>query len=227
MKILFLVALFLVACSSSRNFAPVVSARYSTVKHKSHYHLVRKGETLYAIAWLHDLDYRSVARLNHLQSPYTLSVGQKLKIFPQRWSSHKSKKQKKHLASVKFHSVQHFQWPVRGKIIKRFSLANNSKGIDIAAHRGKPIRAAAAGQVAYAGSGLRAYGLLLILKHNDEYLSAYAYNRRLLVKEGQWIKVGQKIAEMGSNGSKHVMLHFEIRKKGQPVDPLRYLKKAR
>ena len=115
-------------------------------------------------------------------------------------------------------------WPSRGAVIGRFS-SNGSlnKGIDIAGELGEPVLAASDGSVVYAGSGLRGYGELVIIKHSDTYVSAYGHNRRLLVREGQQVKVGQSIAEMGSTGTDRVKLHFEIRRQGKPVDPLQYL----
>ncbi|HAB84770.1 MAG TPA: peptigoglycan-binding protein LysM, partial [Pseudomonas sp.] len=98
-----------------------------------------------------------------------------------------------------------------------------NKGIDIAGELGQPVLAASDGTVVYAGSGLRGYGELVIIKHSDTYVSAYGHNRRLLVREGQQVKAGQSIAEMGSTGTDRVKLHFEIRRQGKPVDPLQYL----
>jgi lipoprotein NlpD len=117
-------------------------------------------------------------------------------------------------------------WPAKGVVIGRFS-SNGSlnKGIDIAGELGEPVVAASDGSVVYAGSGLRGYGELVIIKHSDTYVSAYGHNRRLLVREGQQVKVGQVIAEMGSTGTDRVKLHFEIRRQGKPVDPLQYLPK--
>ncbi|HSO06158.1 MAG TPA: peptidoglycan DD-metalloendopeptidase family protein [Pelomicrobium sp.] len=112
-------------------------------------------------------------------------------------------------------------WPVTGKVVTRFSDAN--KGIDIAGQAGQPVHASAPGKVVYKGDGLRGYGLLVIIKHNEEYLSAYAHNRSVLVKEGDAVSRGQKIAEMGDSDADRVKLHFEIRRFGKPVDPLRYL----
>lgn len=116
-------------------------------------------------------------------------------------------------------------WPVIGKVLKNFDENGAGKGLDIGGSKGQPIHAAAAGRVVYQGSGLRGYGQLIILKHNDEYLSAYAHNDRIYVKEGDTVTRGQKIAAMGDSGSDHVMLHFEIRRNGKPVDPLKYLPK--
>lgn len=115
-------------------------------------------------------------------------------------------------------------WPASGAVISRFA-ANGSlnKGIDISGEVGQPVMAASDGTVLYAGNGLRGYGELVIIKHSDTYVSAYGHNQRLLVREGQQVKVGQAIAEMGSTGTDRVKLHFEIRRQGKPEDPLQYL----
>ena len=114
-------------------------------------------------------------------------------------------------------------WPAQGKVIAGFNDANGSKGVDIAGTLGQPVVAAAAGKVVYSGSGLRGYGKLVIIKHNATYLSAYAHNSQILVKEGQEVTKGQKIAEMGSTDADRVKLHFEIRKQGKPTDPAKFL----
>jgi lipoprotein NlpD len=117
-------------------------------------------------------------------------------------------------------------WPAKGKIVTGFSDAASLKGIDIAGASGQPVAASAGGKVVYAGTGLRGYGKLIIIKHNGTYLSAYAHNKEILVKEGQQVAKGQKIAEMGNTDADQVKLHFEIRRQGKPVDPLRYLPPA-
>ena len=114
-------------------------------------------------------------------------------------------------------------WPAQGKVVAGFSESANLKGIDIAGKSGQPIVASAAGKVVYAGSGLRGYGKLIIVKHNNTFLSAYAHNREIDVKEGQQVAKGQKIAEMGDTDADQVMLHFEIRRLGKPVDPTKLL----
>lgn len=116
-----------------------------------------------------------------------------------------------------------WSWPADGQILKRYSDGDASKGLDIGGTRGQPVRAAAGGRVVYQGSGLRGYGQLIIIKHSDEFLSAYAHNDRIYVKEGDVVKRGQKIADMGSTGTDLVKLHFEIRRQGVPTDPLKYL----
>lgn len=116
-----------------------------------------------------------------------------------------------------------WMWPTQGRMIAEFSEAKSSKGIDIAGTAGQAVYAAAAGKVVYSGAGLRGYGKLVIIKHNVIYLSAYAHNQQILVKEGQVVTRGQKIAEMGNTDADQVKLHFEIRQMGKPVDPLKYL----
>jgi lipoprotein NlpD len=122
--------------------------------------------------------------------------------------------------------ISHWQWPVKGKIIAKFSAkVQGNKGINIAGRRGTHIRATANGKVVYAGSALRGYGKLIIIKHNDDYLSAYAHNDKILVKEQQQVKFGDVIAKMGNTDAQRVMLHFEVRFRGKSVDPLKYLPK--
>ena len=123
-------------------------------------------------------------------------------------------------------STIEWYWPVEGNVIKMYSAqARGKKGIDIAGKPGQPIKAASAGKVVYSGSGLIGYGQLIIIKHNKKYLSAYAHNQKLFVREGDHVKLGQKIAELGSTGADRPKLHFEIRRNGEPVDPLQYLPK--
>jgi lipoprotein NlpD len=115
-----------------------------------------------------------------------------------------------------------FSWPVHGPILNQFDDSKN-KGVNIGGASGDPIQAAGDGRVVYAGNGLRGYGNLIIIKHDATYLTAYAHNRALMVKEGDSVSKGQKIAEMGNTDSDRTMLHFEVRKQGKPVDPLKYL----
>ncbi|MGF6597065.1 lipoprotein NlpD [Paraburkholderia sp. GAS448] len=115
-----------------------------------------------------------------------------------------------------------FAWPVRGPLLNTFDDSKN-KGVNIGGAAGDPVKASADGRVVYAGNGLRGYGNLIIIKHDATYLTAYAHNRALMVKEGDAVTRGQKIAEMGNSDSDRVMLHFEVRRQGKPVDPLKYL----
>lgn len=121
----------------------------------------------------------------------------------------------------------HWRWPAKGKVLHYFSHKPPlNKGVDIAGYFGQAVYAAAPGIVVYSGRGLRGYGNLLIIKHNDNLLSAYAYNRKLIVKEGDWVKVGQKVAQMGHDAKQHAAtLHFEIRRAGKPINPLSVLPK--
>ena len=120
--------------------------------------------------------------------------------------------------------VSGWRWPTQGKVTRRYS-SSVHKGIDIGGQRGDPVVAVAAGKVVYAGTGIVGFGELLIVKHNDLYLSAYGHNDALLVSEGELVKAGQRIAKKGSSGTDTVKLHFEIRKEGKPVDPLKLLPK--
>ena len=122
--------------------------------------------------------------------------------------------------------VEKWIWPAEGKLVGTFSKAESgNKGIDVAGKRGSKVVAAASGKVVYSGNALRGYGRLVIIKHTDTFLSAYAYNETILVKEREWVYAGQKIATMGSSGTDSVKLHFEVRYRGKSLNPLRYLPK--
>ena len=117
-----------------------------------------------------------------------------------------------------------WSWPADGPLLQRFDAASSGrKGVSIGGKSGEPVRAAAAGKVVYSGSGLGGYGRLIIIKHNKDFLSAYAHNRMLIASEGQWVEQDQVIAEMGNSGTDRVQLYFEVRRQGRPVDPLQYL----
>ncbi|WP_257292709.1 peptidoglycan DD-metalloendopeptidase family protein [Endozoicomonas sp. ONNA1] len=121
-------------------------------------------------------------------------------------------------------NISSWHWPANGKVVRMYNNGNGlNKGIDIRGKLGEPVSAAATGEVVYAGSELAGYGKLIIMKHNNSYLSAYAHNKELLVREGDSVKAGQKIAEIGSTGTTEPKLHFEIRHNGKPVDPMRFL----
>ena len=211
---------------------------------------VRKGDTLYGLSKRSAVSVERLVQLNQLKKPYTIQPGQTIFLKPLKTSggtsvatkpsnktSNKTTKKttKKTLATGKTKPQQpeqathwprtvRWQKPAKGKVIKKFSRQrNDAKGIDIGGKLGQSIVASADGKVVYSGDGLISYGNLIIIKHNKTYLSAYAYNRKLLVKEGDRVKSGQKIAEMGRKDKLSPRLHFEIRKNGKPVDPLKYL----
>ena len=134
----------------------------------------------------------------------------------------KSSSASKPRSNVVTQPVSRWRWPSEGKVIRTYS-SNLHKGIDLSGDRGDPVRAVASGKVVYAGTGVTGYGSLLIIKHNDTYLSAYGHNERLLVSENTSVTAGQQIATMGSSGTDSVKLHFELRRRGKPVDPLTLL----
>jgi lipoprotein NlpD len=247
MAVILLVGIYTSACSTTQNYASVRSyPREISVGNK--YYVVKQGDTLYSISFRAGVAYQRLASWNSILPPYKIEIGQKIKLFEQKqWVGKKNKKivkkttykkkrtpsQKKIIVSKKTSTNSKankkllkllWKWPIKGRLLKRFS-KTSSKGIDISGKAGQKVKAAASGKVVYSGSGLKGYGNLLIIKHNYLYLSAYANNRRLLVKEGQFIKKGQVIAEVGQVGSKQTSLHFEIRKNGNPVNPLNYLPK--
>jgi lipoprotein NlpD len=121
-------------------------------------------------------------------------------------------------------AVNKWKWPAHGKVIGPFCALN--RGINISGHMGDAIYASAAGKVIYSGNGLRTYGNMIIIKHNGKFLTTYAHNDKNIVHEGDWVKPGQKIAEMGNTGTHRVMLHYEIRRGGEPVNPMDYLNRA-
>ncbi|MBZ0058621.1 murein hydrolase activator NlpD [Leclercia sp. LTM14] len=252
---------------------------------------VKRGDTLFYIAWITGNDFRDLAQRNNVQAPYGLEVGQTLQVgnatgkpltpgntvsaadvtaqnnsvMPVQKSStvvasqptitysedsgeqsaNKMLPNNKGTATVvtapvtapvvsstapvassvtSSSTISSWRWPTEGKVIENFSSSEGgNKGVDIAGSKGQAIIATADGRVVYAGNALRGYGNLIIIKHNDDYLSAYAHNDTMLVREQQEVKAGQKIATMGSTGTSSTRLHFEIRYKGKSVNPLQYL----
>ena len=261
-------------------------ASYDKGSLKSDSYLVKRGDTLYSIAWASNKNFIDLANNNKLNKPYTIYPGQKLNLnlTPTVTNSQTAKKvQNNHSKVVSNHSkankkqthtsvastspppevvkkksldpvrdsaysvttnqqdvnksihrpttqiptkVSQWLWPVRGNLIGRFSAnEQGNKGIKIAGKRGDIIKSAADGRVVYAGSALRGYGNLVIIKHSDDFLSAYAHADKILVKEKQFVSMGQTLATMGNTGTDRVMLHFEIRYHGKSVNPLKYLPK--
>lgn len=201
-------------------------------------HIVREGDTLYSIAWDAGLDYRALARWNDIPPPYVIRPGQRLRLRPgagydppatastRPANKPKTSTRPEPAAADPVGPARNgWIWPTSGPVIRGFSPSESNPGIDIAGQAGQAVKSAADGRVVYSGDGLRGYGQLIIVKHNETYLSAYAHNRKLLVNEGQQVRRGQPIAEMGSTGTDRVKLHFEIRKQGTAVNPLQYLPK--
>ncbi|TYA51036.1 murein hydrolase activator NlpD [Aggregatibacter actinomycetemcomitans] len=246
--------------------------------YKGETYTVRKGDTMFLIAYISGLDVKELAALNNMSEPYSLSVGQTLKVSRGTTATVQTKAAPQMQPTVTQPATQGgeptvtytpgangtqygsdgtitgpikagvgtvapatnqlttqagtapavsnvaWRWPTNGNVIQGFSNTDGgNKGIDISGSRRQAVNAAAAGRVVYAGNALRGYGNLIIIKHNDDFLSAYAHNDSILVKDQQEIKAGQQIAKMGSTGTNGVKLHFEIRYKGKSVDPLRYL----
>lgn len=227
------ISTLLTACferDKTLKLAPV-SAGYA--KERANY-IVKKGDTLFSIAWKFDKDYKAIAYYNNISVSTKLSVGQKINLVSSSVSSKRIYKIKKKIlkSSPKIYQFARkpkisivWNWPVKGELTKRFLLYKQQKGIDIKGQFGSSIVATKSGVVVYSGNGLRGYGNLVILKHANNYLSAYAFNKNIIVKEGQKVKAKQKIAEMGRRKGRNGLLHFEIRRKGHPVDPLKYLSK--
>ena len=216
------------------------------------YHTVVRGDTLYGIAFRYGQDYRVLARRNGIRAPFRIYPGRRLVLGPRnivkgarpraagpprKWPAVRAhrerpviRKQQAMAAAPRPAPARaaassdpiRWQWPAEGRL-QAIGTGSGKQGVEIAGEIGQAIRAAAAGQVVYSGDGLVGYGSLIIIKHDDTYFSAYAHNRRLLVREGIRVSGGQPIAEMGSTGTNQVKLYFEIRRNGKPVPPRDYL----
>jgi len=214
---------------------------------KPGYYSVKPGDTLIRIGLDHGQNWRDIIRWNAIENPNLVEVGQVLRVLPPSAESAPeavvvkpvaspgsvtsgqeipanpaSAKPPSNAATETTEEAMTFGWPAAGSVQSTFDEAKN-KGIDIAGKLGDSVMAAADGRVVYAGAGLRGYGNLIILKHNNNFLTAYAHNQTLLVREEQSVKKGQKIAEMGNSESEQIKLHFEIRKQGKPIDPIKLL----
>jgi lipoprotein NlpD len=245
-----LIALFVLsACQSENNYrAPVseigqpalASPRATVNLGSGPSHRVNEGETLYAIAWMYDLNFRALAQANNIAEPYVIFPGQELSldinqvaIAPAQTTvsnggsnttvHRNSTGNAQTRAAGSANPLLRWVWPANGRVIGNFSSSDTAKGIDIAGSAGDPVYAAEAGEVVYAGNALLRYGELIIIKHNEQFLSAYAHNDSLYVSEGDRVTRGQEIAGLGSTGIDREMLHFEIRLAGRPVDPVAYL----
>jgi lipoprotein NlpD len=216
---------------------------------KPGYYTVKPGDTMIRIGLDQGQNWRDIVRWNALENPNLIEVGQVLRVVPPQVDATAlatqpvapAKVESKPLdgraatasaaasapaaasqAAAAADDEPAWAWPASGAVLAGFE-EGKQKGLAIAGKAGDPVLAAADGRVVYAGSGLRGYGNLVIVKHNSTYLSAYAHNQTLLVKDDQAVRRGQKIAEMGSSDAERVQLHFEIRRQGKPVDPARLL----
>ncbi|MDH3578464.1 MAG: peptidoglycan DD-metalloendopeptidase family protein [Gammaproteobacteria bacterium] len=195
-------------------------------------HIVRRGETLFSIAWRYDKNPTDLARWNRLGNGSLIYPGQVLRLTPTGAARSPGtagnrvppKRDTRPLPDIPAQPAPKWSWPTNGRINVDFrAKPGPGTGVLINGKLGQPIRAAASGRVVYAGDGLIGYGKLIILKHNDTYLSAYGYNASLLVKEGEQINKDQRIATMGEGPERKPRLHFEIRRNGQPVNPRQHL----
>ncbi|MBW3549578.1 MAG: peptidoglycan DD-metalloendopeptidase family protein [Proteobacteria bacterium] len=234
----------LTACSStvtrdsgSRGRAAVSTPKYGATA------TVRRGDTLYRIASEHGIATRDLAAWNGIAPPYTIYPGQRLRLYPGAGgrsagsarptapssrppAARRPPSSSPASPAAPVDSGIAWRWPADGQLLNRFIAGDPTKqGIDIGGSGGAPVSAAADGVVVYSGSGLVGYGELIIIKHSEQWLSAYGHNRNRLVNEGQLVKAGEQIAELGRSGAARDMLHFEVRYNGKPVDPLGYLPK--
>ena len=258
--VLLLAAVLLGGCGSSPS--PPPEPRPGTLSH----YTVKRGDTLYSIAWRYGYDYRQVAAWNDIEPPYEIYPGDRLVIVtphynhwleerespsgpppstrttrrapasssapqktrkpepaPERTTAKRSTPRKPPSAPDRDDPPDSWHWPTEGRVVQGFNPRKGKKGVDIRGSEGQPVHAAAGGQVVYSGDGLIGYGNLVIIKHDRTFLSAYGHNRKLLVKEGEKVGPRQRIAEMGQSSKTGSVLHFEIRRRGKPVDPMDYL----
>ena len=242
--VILLIALLLNACINS-------TAINQRIVGKGWYQ-VKPSDTLYSIAWRYGLDYKALASWNNIAVNSTIYPGQRLILVKrssftsqsasvsQSSSGNTSQSTASNQSTASSQSTTksavvitqsgsgknpgRWLWPTEGKVLNTFSAKKlDRRGIDIAGKLGQPVHAVADGKVVYSGNGLAGYGNLIIVKHSDTFLSAYAYNQERLVKEGSPVKAGSVIAKMGQHKNRKARLHFQIRKNGKPVDPLQYL----
>ena len=236
---------FLAACSHQPNKVSIIDRSSGAGTATGSSYKVKRGDTLYAIAWRYGVAYQQLASYNKIAPPYVINIGQKLRIPSKSYrvssrasSTPKSPPKTTSRSTAKTPVVpkvvippgvpkknnESWRWPTSGTVEAGYTTSGKiHKGIDIAGKYGQAIYAAKSGKVVYAGAGLKAYGLLIIVKHDERFLSAYAFNSKVFVTEGDQVKAGDKIAEMGKKESKHTRLHFEIRLDGKPQNPKRYL----
>ena len=186
---------------------------------------VRPGDTLYSISWRHGLDYHEVARQNGIGGDYRIAVGQVLKLATSAGAPaapvarSREADAARPLPALPVTPPPHWLWPADGMPGATVHQPAGGLGLEIDGAPGAEVRAAAAGRVVYTGTGLRGYGSLVIIKHDEAWLTAYGYNRDVAVTEGESVRAGQRIATMGEGPTRRAQLYFEIRLNGRPVDP--------
>jgi lipoprotein NlpD len=221
--------LFLAAGLSGLLLTAGLSGCGSLLRWDADTHTVREGETLYSIAFRYGLSQQDLAAWNGLGDGRLIYPGQKLRLTKPDSAAARRAPATGRSGSRTAKAVPHvpvgdWRWPADGPVVEAFSTSPRTQsGMQIGGQRGQSIRAASGGQVVYAGSGLKSYGQLVIIKHNASYLSAYGHNQELLVSEGERVKGGQQIALMGEGPGRKPLLHFEIRRDGKPVNPLAFL----
>jgi len=240
LPVLVVLAVVLSGCASRSTQAPVtdLSTEVPTPAPGDSY-VVKPGDTLYQIAQSHNTDVATLMRINGISDPTQLRVGQRLNLAPGAGApasppSSTAPSAATPLPVTPVETVENktpprasdaslieWGWPAAGNIIQNFNA--NTKGIDLAGTQGEPVVAAAAGEVMYAGNGVRGLGNLILIKHAKDFITAYAHNEKLLVKTGQKVQKGEKIATIGQSDTTTPRLHFEIRRRGTPVNPLAYL----
>lgn len=221
--------MLLVSCGERQGLAPVEELRWIPFNENALLHVVRPKDTLFSIAFRYEKDYHQLAKLNHIRPPYNIKPGQRIRLAGASLPKAPVRKKRGAILSQYYrpsNSNISWQWPLKGKLKQEFSPAFGRKGIDICVDKQQPVRAASDGVVAYSGDGIPGYGHLIIVKHNQQYLTAYAHNAKNLVKEGQKVTKGQEIAYTGLISSHIRGVHFELRKNGKPVNPLNYLTKG-
>ncbi|WP_321787961.1 peptidoglycan DD-metalloendopeptidase family protein [Paraburkholderia sp. J94] len=195
------------------------------------YYCVKPNDSLQSVAFAFGRSAREVAQWNSIAETAPLRAGQVLRLGPPDWRSWHDGAASMQAsapaagaggAASQASASSRFVWPVSGVIVREFGV-DGARGIEISGRAGTPVRAAAPGRVVYAGDGIKAYGLMVIVKHDEGYVTAYGNNRRLLVAEGDTVKQGASIAEMGARADGHAVLQFEMREAGKPVDPLAHL----
>ena len=244
---LVLLTLLLIGCVNKAAIPVINKSPHRIIPVES---VVKNGDSIYTISWQHGLNYLDIAKWNGLKKPYAIRAGQRLSLRnrtqataattalasapdvasqplkpkpPAVKTSTATTITPSASSAVALTTPKQWQWPAKGKVLQKFSRDNGINGIRIGNVPGSPVVATAGGEVVYVGNSLPGYGNLIIIKHTEAFLSAYAHNRKILVKEGQGINAGGKVAEMGSSGTDKTMLHFEIRLDGKPQDPLKYL----